>query len=50
MSSHHGDEAKDEAAEEIEHHVEILLILHIIRKTIWYEKRKTKRYLFLNVN
>ena len=24
MSSHHGDEAKDEAAEEIEHHVEIL--------------------------
>ena len=28
MSSHHGDEAKDEAAEEIEHHVEILLILH----------------------
>ena len=28
MSSHHGDEAKDEAAEEIEHHVEILLIIH----------------------
>ena len=28
MSSHHGDEAKDEATEEIEHHVEILLILH----------------------
>lgn len=28
MSGHHGDEAKDEAAEEIEHHVEILLILH----------------------
>lgn len=28
MSSHYCDEAKDEAAEEIEHHVEILLILH----------------------
>ena len=28
MSSHHGDEAKDEAAEEIEHPIEILLILH----------------------
>ena len=28
MASQHGDEAKDEAAEEIEHHVEVLLIRH----------------------
>ena len=28
MTSQYSDEAKDEAAEEIEHHVEILLVLH----------------------
>ena len=28
MSSQYSDEAKGEAAEEIEHHVEILLIFH----------------------
>ena len=28
MTSHYSDKTKGEAAEEIEHHVEILLVLH----------------------